>query len=862
MSQFETGSLTNRGRNAASLPGTPLQQTSLAVPGLDVLPVAVRRSSFADSLLADLGLVDRATGIIAQGVDKRLGFERQVIAAQEYADAKAEATAERNRTIAENYGRASIASVQPLIVSRIAESTTLLTDEQITERAKQDILDSTSGLDQASVDAAIAHATPSLVQAYTKRREELRNIARKTTTDAIYSGTVASTEPEKFNASVDALSGLYPEQSRDAIAQDLQAKAIAYQAEYGTREGLDSALSFTNAVDPFVKSKAEYAFAERQQRVAAAVNQQSDDYLSGQLNDARDGKTSLDAVEILYRAQFEGVVGEEKIRQGLSLIDSVRQRQASEMSKMNDDFVRKSVMNALDSDMAEAAMSGGVWMNDVNKGAYKGRLSDGKDYQPSDGEFNEAKQRAIDAAAESIRLSNASNPDRAFADTVDLMARNKMVTTEMSSLLNNAFAIASIDTLAPDHMGDGKPKATVAPPQLIAAITAYSRTKNQNAHVAALAVKDEKARALYDTVDFLKTLPEYRQQPNEDDSAWTGRVVLDAVTALDRRAWNGFGGKDSGIADVKVAEAVGASGSNWNFIGLGEDSLADSKNDQYVLDAIRARAQFFMSSRMVSDDKAIEAAIKSFRADHEKVNGAWIDFRELGINKDALSLATSLVANEYVKQDAEINTSVDETGKETVNDSYREYSDPSQLALVPDNHGGWVLADATLLSPVLRQGAGTGRFTTSDLLNMIAADGARHAASEDPKKAEDARFISAKQQSMQYAIRRNKIESDALEMKLYQKRLAESTNPDEQVAYQAAIASLQDRIDGKVPQRPEPKIVPAKITPSSEASAKVGNLSIVRDLERQRDAAKTDAEKAIIQDTIDRMDELNRGVKF
>lgn len=864
MSRFETGSLSNRGRNEARLPDTPLQSVQLAVPGLDVPPPVVQRSSLASSMLQAFGLAENTSGILANGVERQLGYERQVVAAQDYASEQARMDAERNRTIAENYGRSTIASVQPLIVSRIAESTALLTDEQISEQAKKDILDRTSGLDQVSVDAALRHATPSIVKAYTDRREQLRAVAKQNATEAIYSGTIASTEPDKFVASVDALASLHPEQSRDTIAQDLQSKAIAYQSKYGTRDGLDRALAFTSNVDPFVKSKAEYDFAERQQRAEAAVNQESDNFLSGLLNDARDGKTSLEAVEKMYRAKFGGVVNSEKIRQGLSLIDSAKAKQATELAKMNDDFVRKSVVQAASSDASAAALAsnGGVWMLDANKGSYKGVLSDGKEYKLSDGELKDIQQQAVDAAAESIRKSNASNPDRAFADTVDLMARNKMPTTELSSLLNNAHAVASIDTLAPDRMGDGKPKATEAPPQLIAAIMAYSRTKNQNAQVAAFTVKDDKARALYDTVDFLKTLPEYRQQPNENDAMWTGRVTLDAVTALDRAAWHGFGGKDNGIADVKVAEAIESSGSRWNIIGLGEDSLSDAKNSQYVHDAIRARAQFFMASRMVGEDKAIEAAIKSFRADHEKVKGAWIDFRELGINKDALSLATSLVAQEYVKQDAKLNTTTDESGKETVNDSHREYTDPSQLALVPDNHGGWVLADATLLSPVLRQGAGTGRFTTADLLNMIAADGARRAASEAPKRAEDLRFISAKQQAMQYSIRQFKLESDALEMKLYKKRLAESTNPDEQAAYQAAIASLQDRIDGKVPQRPEPKVVPARITTSGEDEAKRSSQMLVRELEKRRDEAKTDAEKAIVQDTIDRMDELNRGMRF
>lgn len=858
MSQFESGSLANRGRNAASLPDSPLPRQTLNVPGLDVLPVAVQRSAFADSLLVDLGLIDRAAGIVAHGVGKKLAFESDVAMAKEHAANEAEQaankarlTAAHNRTIAEGFGTSAINDAFPLIADRIGLSSELLSDEQIQARAKQDILASVAGLDQVSVDAAVKAATPEVVKAYTNRREQLRKIATATASEAVYSGAVNTTEPDKFTASVDALAALYPEQSRDTIAQDLQAKAVAYQSKYGTRDQLDRALSLTDTVDPFVRAKAEDDFATRQRAAESVVNQQADDYLASQLIQARDGATSLDAVERAYRANYGKVVGAEKLRSGLTAIDEARSRQAAALAKMNDKAVKQTVDQALRDDAAAAALSGGVWMLDVSKDAYKATKSDGTEYAPSDGEFRRAQQKAVDDAADAIKKANAATPEKGFADAIDLMALNKMPTTELSSLLNNAHAVASIDTLVPDRTKDGKPQATQAPPQLVAAITAYRYAKSHNAQVAAFTVEDDKARSLYDTVDFMATLPEYRRLDGEDEATWTGRLAVEAVTALDRAAWHGFGSQTNNISETKIDDALKATGS---YLPWGQSSLRDAKNASYVRSAIRARSQFFMMSRNVGEDAAIDAATKSFYADHDLINGTWIDYRELGINKDALSLATSLATHEYVKQDAALNTSPDR----------REVKDAGDLAIVPDNHGGWVMVDATTLQPVNRNNvSGVGRFSTSDLMNMIAADGARRASQEAPRKAEDLRFYSAKQQGMQYAIRRSRLESNEIEMKLYKQKLDAARTDDEKAVYQHAIATLQDRIDGKVATPPVRPVVPAKPIPghSGVKLASSSMTSIVTDLEKRLAAAKTAAERSIIQDTIDRLDESRRGVK-
>jgi len=235
MSQFESGNLVNRGRNAALLPDSPLNRVGLNVPGLDVLPVAPQRSTFADSLMTDLGLIDRASAVVAHGVDKQLAFNAEM-------DAANRAAADRNLTAAKGAGMTAAEKLAPIIKAELAKDQTVRTPEETQAYVERRVRAGLDGMDQVSIDAGVNHVLPDLTTAGVNRVEKLRQQATTEVVDNLLA-TAASATGEKRQALADQLHAVDPETSVGAWRRTIAMKQIDAAAATGNQQAFEAVLA-------------------------------------------------------------------------------------------------------------------------------------------------------------------------------------------------------------------------------------------------------------------------------------------------------------------------------------------------------------------------------------------------------------------------------------------------------------------------------------------------------------------------------------------------------------------------------------------------------------------------------------------
>lgn len=266
MSRFETGGLNNRGRNAAALPGSPLATVSLAVPGLDVPPPVVQRSSLASSLLADFGLVDRISGTIADGVDRSLAFDRQKEAALDFA-------AERNRQAAEGAGINAASKLVPELSNALAQDTVVRSPEETRALVESMIRSRLDGMDPVSVDAAVNRYAPALIETGTRRVQELRDAATKEVVSNLLA-TAPSKSGEDVAKLAEQINATDPSISVEMARKTITAKRLDAAATAGDKQAFDAALAEAGvAIDEnyVIKQRAELDNAiARQEAIAAA----------------------------------------------------------------------------------------------------------------------------------------------------------------------------------------------------------------------------------------------------------------------------------------------------------------------------------------------------------------------------------------------------------------------------------------------------------------------------------------------------------------------------------------------------------------------------------------------------------------
>jgi len=902
MSRFETGSLANSGRNVARLPTPGGVEVFLNAPGLAVAPPAIQRSSFADSLMTDLGLIDRATGLVAAGVQKGLAFDASMAAANEHAAREAERIAREHEQALRGAGTQAAQESLPLVLDSIAKSTDLLSDDQIAERAKAIVANQTAGLEGASLSAATDLAVPRVIAALTARREQLQTFARAETKTSIIDSVLNTTDPAAFAKAVSELQNVSPGIPQQTIERDLRAAQLNYQSEYGTPESFnalldaagvgslptngliergninllgrptvknadgsistvrtfsanidgrevllptiapdgtemtqadavaryrasgeslgvfdspEAATAYAEAlhkqqeslyggkglVDPTVLGIAKARFAERQAAQDRAIGQSFDNALARGLLDARDGKITLDSVEANVRSKFEGKISDEKLRSGINSIDEVRKSIFAETRKRMDDVIKAGVATQAQSDADSLALSGGVWNIDAaGPDRYVTNLVDGSEYRLPAADIQRAKQRAVDNAAATIDQQYANEPGKAFAGVVDLIARNKMVPSSVAAILNNVDA-ASIDALVPDRSSRNPVKAEPPPPQLIGAAETYRRMYAINPAAAAIAVKDDHARTLFDTYSFLQTLPEYAQQPAETNDSHSGRLLLAAVEMADRASWHPFGAPASGVDKQVIADSLDQSSAFGRLtrdvassvtLGAIEPAKYDPSNARnigYVQGVVEARANFYKHTRNIDDQQAADAAVASFLADHTRLsNGYWVDMRQEGLDRDTLETAMKHIGEEYVRTEKAIYP----------NAADRQVESADDVALIPTGDGRWSLVTSDGMAPLNRANVpGYARFTTSDLIDIAARvrnAGAPEAATARDKAVNDA----VRSQFNRRPSRLNKAiaASHSASLSVLNDRLAAATDPADQARLQNEIDRLNEQLAG------------------------------------------------------------------
>lgn len=240
MSRFETGGLYNRGRNAALIPQSPLESVGLTVPGLDVPPPVVAHDGLASSLLAAFGLADRASGVVANSVNKQLGFQRDMVAANEHATEQARVEAERNRIAAEGMGAREAALVAPGIASKIANSTAVLTPEQQRQVYEQELRTGLAGLPEASIQAGINKELPGLLDQSGRRVDALRSKARGEVVANLLETAATTKDPDTLAQHVHDTD---PNISLEAAQQVVTSKRLEYAAANGDAEAFKAILS-------------------------------------------------------------------------------------------------------------------------------------------------------------------------------------------------------------------------------------------------------------------------------------------------------------------------------------------------------------------------------------------------------------------------------------------------------------------------------------------------------------------------------------------------------------------------------------------------------------------------------------------
>jgi hypothetical protein len=399
-------------------------------------------------------------------------------------------------------------------------------------------------------------------------------------------------------------------------------------------------------------------------------------------------------------------------------IDRVKRAKEAEAFKLEVETAKSQFESEIDSMLRQTALGSGpdhgLFLLPDKVSAV---LPDGKKHTIN---VEEARQRVTDEMVGEIGTMYQDNQAAALAKQVDFVARNGVVPSRWKALLNNAEAMASIDTIVPppsDKPGQ-KEKARI-PAALQEAYALYKSIRTINDGVAERAMTNKDASTLFDLAAVAETLPEYGGNPEAAMLA-AARVAKDMRTSV--AEYRGFN-LEINDNDVEGIEA---------------------KNVHYVSQEILKVAKVYKAINGVSDKRAVEQAVKAFNRNHTNINGYMVRTRG-ELPAEFIDRAAKIAARNYVMADK----SMSEDRMEGVSES--------DLTLVNDGPGGWRLINGDTEMELERiDEPGMALFTTADLIEMVNKQDAIAQAEEAKARGEEVRrVIGNRRVRKDYTIKRN-----------------------------------------------------------------------------------------------------------
>lgn len=641
---------------AVRLPG-PTE--TLATPGLSVLPPTPNPAT--QSLLAAL---DRLGGLVTSVA---VGESQDRIRASQRAAVDRERVARQAADAERGQATLDVDTMLPRLEDEILSGKAPL-PENPEEFAAQFVTSRTQGRSEAYAERFRQRLQPALVQAYTRRGAALRERAAAEDLNDRTQAAIGAASADELASILATAKTVHGDRTDDELKASLFLPALKNAAETGDQGRFDATM--TALGDGFIpqKTAAKELLTRTLRQAEIEKARDIEDHLFRRL----ESEDPLAVEGELNRLFNRGAIGPDSSRRVRSVIEARKadiSRQAEKLAVENAKLTAdaEALTEAVTRASTREVGSGLFMLQDRTV-----ELPNGQTYTVK---AKDVAQRVTDQAMAQFAERFADDPQKAIAAQVDFVARNGVVPSAWSALLNNADLDASINSILPGPQREGQETAPLSvPPNLAAAFDLHQRISAINPRVAARAVTNADAAKLYELAGAAMKLPQYGND--------AGKAMVAAVRIASDDAW-------------------------WQTIGVPARPLAEAVDDLggvnagYVNRTIERNAKLFLQLNGVSPEQALDQAVDSFKATHTKVNDAWVETARQDVGDESfIKAATKAAAARYLP----------EPGEDIDRDS---------LILVGNGSGDWTLYRSDIMQPVERLRRGQSVFTTNDLRGIV-----------------------------------------------------------------------------------------------------------------------------------------------